>query len=522
LSVNLLRQITVRMRLWLVTGMVAAALVALGVSGHVTSDSATRTALQLFEGATRSAQDVSDLRDAFGRMRLHEANMLAVATANPDAVAEHLQRWQQQVARLQQVAERLAASAAGDPALVERLAAQKRLLQDYVAIIKPVAADLQLAKIDAAVALAYFGKAEEGLTAMQAHSDAIQQRQQEALERMRADIEGSARLAAALRAGIVLLALLLFVPLMVVTLRSVCGPLEAASAVARRIATGDLSAAWRVEGRDEAAQLLQALSTMQDELRRLVGQVRASSQSIELASTEVASGNADLGQRTEAAASSLQRTASSMDQLTGTVRDSAAAAAQANELASSASAVARRGGAVVQQVVATMDEIDASSKKIADIIGVIDGIAFQTNILALNAAVEAARAGEQGRGFAVVAGEVRALAHRSAQAAREIKSLIAASSERVSSGAGLVQQAGSTMSDIVSSVQRVTDIIGRITAASTEQAGGIEDVHKAVGQLDQMTQQNAALVEQSTAAAESLRQQAGQLSALVTAFKLAP
>jgi methyl-accepting chemotaxis protein len=247
-----------------------------------------------------------------------------------------------------------------------------------------------------------------------------------------------------------------------------------------------------------------------------VGQVRESSESIEVASTEVATGNVDLSQRTELAAGNLQRTASSMEQLTATVRQSADSARTANQLASSAAEVA-----VVSQVVSTMDEIDASSKKIADIIGVIDGIAFQTNILALNAAVEAARAGEQGRGFAVVAGEVRNLAQRSAEAAREIKTLIGASVGRVESGARLVQDAGATMTEIVASVQRVTDIIGEISAAASEQSQGIGAINGAVTELDRMTQQNAALVEESAAAAESLKEQAKRLAAVVSKFRLA-
>jgi methyl-accepting chemotaxis protein len=234
----------------------------------------------------------------------------------------------------------------------------------------------------------------------------------------------------------------------------------------------------------------------------------------------VAGGNQDLSQRTEQTASSLQQAASSMTQLTGTVRQSAEAASQANQLADSASSVARRGGAVVGEVVSTMDQISTASRRIADIIGVIDGIAFQTNILALNAAVEAARAGEQGRGFAVVAGEVRSLAQRSAEAAKEIKSLIGSSVERVEAGSRLVQEAGGTMNEIVASVQRVSDIIGEISAAAGEQSSGIGQVSQSVTQLDAMTQQNAALVEQSAAAAESLREQSQRLSGLVSAFRL--
>ncbi len=302
--------------------------------------------------------------------------------------------------------------------------------------------------------------------------------------------------------------------------RSVTGPLRRAAEATRTIAAGDLTGRIEAEGRDEVAALQLSLIDMQASLRKTIGAVRAGTDSITTASSEIATGNADLSSRTEQTASNLQQTASSMEQLTGTVKQTADSARTANQLASSAQASAAKGGQVVSQVVATMDDINASSKKIADIIGVIDGIAFQTNILALNAAVEAARAGEQGRGFAVVAGEVRNLAQRSAQAAKEIKGLIGASVEKVESGSRLVADAGQTMGEIVGSVQRVSDIIGEITAAAAEQSDGIGQVNTAVTQLDQMTQQNAALVEQSAAAAESLKEQAIRLAAAVAAFRV--
>jgi methyl-accepting chemotaxis protein len=302
--------------------------------------------------------------------------------------------------------------------------------------------------------------------------------------------------------------------------RGVTRPLGRAVAVAERIAEGDLTSEVRAERDDETGRLLQAIASMQDRLSALVGHIRLAADAIETASSEVASGNQDLSHRTEQAASNLQQTASSMEQLTGTVKQSAEAARQANQLASSAAEVAARGGSVVSDVVTTMDQITRSSKKIADIIGVIDGIAFQTNILALNAAVEAARAGEQGRGFAVVAGEVRSLAGRSAEAAKEIKSLIGASVERVETGSRLVAAAGATMKEIVGSVQRVSDIIAAITASSAEQSEGIGQVNTAVTQLDQMTQQNAALVEEGAAAAESLKEQAQRLAQMVGTFRV--
>jgi methyl-accepting chemotaxis protein len=303
-------------------------------------------------------------------------------------------------------------------------------------------------------------------------------------------------------------------------IRSIQRPLGRANEAAARIADGDLSMELKSYRKDEFGDLLRSLSTMSLSLGRMVHQVRQSTDSIATTSSEIASGNNDLAARTEQTASNLQQTAASMDHLTQTVRQSAENANQASALAASASNVAQKGGEVVKQVVVTMEEINSSSKKISDIIGVIDGIAFQTNILALNAAVEAARAGEQGRGFAVVASEVRSLAQRSAQAAKEIKGLISTSVEKVESGARLVAEAGTTMDDIVQSVKRVTDIVGDITAAATEQSTGINEVNRAVVNLDQMTQQNSALVEESAAAASSMREQAGQLATAVAAFKV--
>ncbi|MFN3298145.1 methyl-accepting chemotaxis protein [Caldimonas sp.] len=291
------------------------------------------------------------------------------------------------------------------------------------------------------------------------------------------------------------------------------------AAVANAIAEGDLTRAIDTS-HARPGSVVHAMHTMQEALRRVVGSVRTGSDHIATGSSQIASGNADLSQRTEEQASNLQQTAASIEQLVSTVQHNAETARQAAQLAGVASDVAAKGGQVVGEVVHTMGEINASSKKIADIIGVIDGIAFQTNILALNAAVEAARAGEQGRGFAVVAGEVRNLAQRSAQAAKEIKSLIQASVERVEAGSGLVDQAGQTMNDIVAQVKRVTDLIQEISAATTEQTSGLNQINDAVGQLDQVTQQNAALVEQAAAAADSLAQQARRLVEAVSQFKL--
>jgi methyl-accepting chemotaxis protein len=302
--------------------------------------------------------------------------------------------------------------------------------------------------------------------------------------------------------------------------RSIVRPLAQAVQVAETVAAGDLSMHIEVESRDEAGQLMQALKNMNANLAKVVGEVRTGTETIATASGQIASGNQDLSSRTEEQASSLEQTAASMEELTSTVKQNADNARQANQLAVSASEVAVKGGNVVSQVVDTMGSINASSKKIVDIIGVIDGIAFQTNILALNAAVEAARAGEQGRGFAVVASEVRSLAQRSAAAAKEIKTLIGDSVEKVEEGSKQVEEAGRTMDEIVGSVKRVTDIMGEITAASQEQTSGIEQINQAITQMDQVTQQNAALVEEASAAAQSLQEQAGALVQAVSIFKL--
>ncbi len=305
-----------------------------------------------------------------------------------------------------------------------------------------------------------------------------------------------------------------------VTTRSITVPLSGALEVAQKVAAGELTSRVSVVGKDETSALLQALKEMNESLVKTVSDVRSGTETITVASREIASGNADLSSRTETQASSLEETASSMEELTSTVKQNADNARQANQLAVSASSVAEKGGSVVAQVVDTMGSIKESSRKIVDIIGVIDGIAFQTNILALNAAVEAARAGEQGRGFAVVAAEVRNLAQRSAGAAKEIKGLIGDSVDKVDAGSRLVDEAGQTMGLIVTSIRQVADIMGEITAATQEQSHGIEEVNQAITQMDEMTQQNAALVEQAAAAAESMQQQSQKLAEAVSIFKL--
>ena len=308
--------------------------------------------------------------------------------------------------------------------------------------------------------------------------------------------------------------------LSILVVRQITTPLEKAVALADTIAAGDLTVDVHDDRRDELGRLLRSLDTMTQRLRAVVSEVRNGVDSVSSAASEIATGNQDLSGRTEQTAANLEETAASIEELTATVSQSADTARQANQLASSAVQAAERGGHVVEQVVSSMQQITSSSHKIADIIGVIDGIAFQTNILALNAAVEAARAGEQGRGFAVVAGEVRALAGRSAEAAKEIKGLITTSVQNVDMGSSQVAQAGESMQEIVASVRRVTDLIGEISAAASEQHDGFAQVNQAVSNLDQMTQQNAALVEQSSAAAMSMNEQAQRLANVVAVFNV--
>ncbi len=345
----------------------------------------------------------------------------------------------------------------------------------------------------------------------------VQEEQRDRAVREAAAARFSAALLGLLSAAIVVAVAIVIA---IVLVRSITHPLARAVAVARAISEGDLTQNIESSRQDEFGQLLQALAGMTARLRELVGQMRSGVDSVSTAATQIATGNQDLSARTEQTASNLEETAASMEELTSTVTQSADTARQANQLATTAASAATRGGEVMGQVVQSMEQIRASSKKINDIISVIDGIAFQTNILALNAAVEAARAGEQGRGFAVVASEVRSLAGRSAEAAKEIKALIGASVSTVEAGSAQVGQAGEAMGEIVTSVKRVSDLIGEITSSTIEQRDGINQVNQAVGNLDQMTQQNAALVEESAAAAAALRDQAQRLAEVVSIFNV--
>ena len=390
---------------------------------------------------------------------------------------------------------------------------------------------IYIAARDEIVALKKEGKGDEALKVLEqkfipaskiylSKMDALLQQQRQAVDALAGGIQNNYQSSRLLMIGLATVSLLLSVACAVVLSGSITQPLTQASALAKKISSGDLTGQVQIERTDEVGYLMSNLRDMQTSLVTVVSNVRQGSESVSTASAEIAQGNNDLSARTEHQASALEQTAASMEELNSTVKQNADNARQANQLAMSASTVAVQGGEVVSQVVDTMKGINEASRKISDIISVIDGIAFQTNILALNAAVEAARAGEQGRGFAVVASEVRSLAGRSAEAAKEIKSLINASVERVEQGTALVDKAGETMTEVVSSIRRVTDIMGEISAASNEQSAGVAQVGEAVTSMDQATQQNAALVEEMAAAASSLKSQANELVQVVGVFKL--
>jgi methyl-accepting chemotaxis protein len=491
--------------------VVLLATVAIALSGlHNLNASTKNLADQAWPRAKLANAALVSARSSFGRLaQLAIVSDPAMRSMAVGKLAEHTDAFNKAIADLDKLLVRPKGQALNAQA--------KRDAEAYMAVLARVVALGNAGKYDEASTLA-FGDA---YGAMQKLSLGLRDQtvfQAELFAIGTAEAQATFDSSRNLIISAAVLAVLLAIAAAIVITRSIVRPLDAAVKVARTVAAGDLTSTIHVTSKDETGQLMQALKDMNTALQTMVGEVRSGSDTIASASAEIASGNLELSSRTEQQASSLEETASSMEEMTSTVKQNADNARQANGLAATASDVARKGGAVVAQVVDTMGAINASSRKIVDIISVIDGIAFQTNILALNAAVEAARAGEQGRGFAVVASEVRNLAQRSASAAKEIKTLIDDSVQQVELGSKLVGDAGTTMDEVVTSVQRVTDIMAEISSASREQESGIEQINMAITEMDSVTQQNAALVEEAAAAAGSLEEQSAALAKLVSRF----
>ena len=426
------------------------------------------------------------------------------------SLTEHARKFDEALSKLGQLplgADSRSALAAAEPLVKKYLASAAR-------VVDAAGSDAARARAEMPALQTAFSELEDRMAAL---SDSIEKNGQKVIADAQA---GVTRTHAMVGVSLAIGAALIVIAALALA-RHMTRPMAHAVDVAADMARGDLTTTIRLHGNDETLQLLHSMQRMQTDFSRIVAEVKANAHSMATASREIAVGNLDFSNRTEQQASSLQQTAATMEQMSSTVRTNADNARQADQLAVGASSVALKGGEVMGQVVATISGINDSSKKIADIIGVIDGIAFQTNILALNAAVEAARAGEQGRGFAVVAGEVRALAQRSAEAAREVRTLVQESVERVAEGTVLVDEAGKTMQEIVGAIRRVTEIVAEISTATSEQSTGISQVGEAVSHMDQATQQNAALIEQSAAATESLSKQANALVESVAAFKVA-
>ncbi len=517
-TLELMRRFSIRTRMQGAIAMVLLMFALVGLVGVIGGSYIRSLNHDFMAHSVHEVEGVATLRQHMAQVRLLEKSMV-IDYEDGVAVLKHREAWLKEIEFTKKAFSALLEGKDDADNPIARDSMTR--LDGYVQRSAPILNNIQNGGYDnARLADKMLTKAKEEVAAVEVNIDKIAQIVSDEARRTQAEFETAVFYTLLAFAATVGLVIVVVIPLTLLNSRSITQPIAYAAELAQSIASGDLTQQIHVQGQDEAATLLRGLAHMQASLRSLVGQVHESSISIQSSSAEVASGNTDLSHRTEQAASSLQETASSMEQLTGTVRHSAESAREASQLAHTAAAVAQRGGSVVAQVVITMNEINHSARKIAEIIGTIDGIAFQTNILALNAAVEAARAGEQGRGFAVVAAEVRLLAQRSATAAREIKSLIGVSVDRVDAGSKLVANAGSTMTELVASVQRVSHIIGEISSAAGEQSHGIGQINTAVARLDGMTQQNASLVEQSAAAAESLKDQAQRLSSVVGAFRL--
>ncbi|WP_088279995.1 methyl-accepting chemotaxis protein [Ideonella sp. A 288] len=515
----LLRRFTIRSRMNGAIVIVLALFAIVGAAGMAGGLTLSHLNTEFMAHSLKEVHDVGEIRHALGVVRQHEKNMV-IDYEDGVAVLKHREAWTADLARVKTAFTELLAGDEDDDNPIARESIEK--LAAYATATTLVLNQIQDGAYDSArVADRMLGRAKEHMQAVEKNVDRIAQIVDNEAKATRAEFEDTMQRALWGFVAVLVLVVVTVVPMTLLNAHSIIEPVDRARALANAIAAGDLSSTIDVDGADEASELLLALSRMQLSLSGLVRDMGRTASTIQTAGSEIASGNRDLSQRTEQAVGNLRQTASSMDHLTSAVRLSAESATTANQLASSAAEVAHRSGEAVGQVVETMAEIDAASQKIASIIGVIDDIAFQTNILALNAAVEAARAGEQGRGFAVVASEVRSLAQRAADAAGEIKTLINTSVEKVEHGSRLAQRAGGTIRELVTSVQRVSDIIGEVTTAANEQSAGISQINAAVADLDRMTQQNASMVQESASAADDLRVQATTLTSRVNRFQLA-
>jgi methyl-accepting chemotaxis protein len=514
-----LSRISVTSKLALIAGLALVSMASVTAGGVFAVQRAGSVSLSVMDHELETIKHLGQARAAVGNMRRFEKDLF-LNMGDEGATAAYLKKWRDETrlgAELMRSAQKLLGSR--EQATVETMLAG---LGRYTAGLESIIKRLEIGELNDPWAA---NKAMEPLKgdirAMDKALDAVVAAVEMGVAERRVAIAADNQRMVVLGASALVAAAVALCGLIWLIGRNITQPLAEASAVLARVAAGDLSLAIATDGQDEVAAMLRRLAAMQDALRGVVGGIKDSADGVATASSQIAVGNADLSGRTERQAASLQQTAAAMVQLASSVRGSAQTAQQADQLAAQAGQVAVRGGQLVGEAVCTMEAIQASSTRIADIVGTIDGIAFQTNILALNAAVEAARAGEQGRGFAVVASEVRALAGRSASAAREIKSLIAASSEGVASGSAVVAEAGQTMREIVERVEQVTALIAQLSLSTGQQSAGIDEVGRAMTQLDATTQQNAALVEESAAAAESLSLQAARLTETAGVFRLA-